>query len=80
VFLSKATHLPFFSVLCTFDSKASAKLLLFFDICKFFGKKMQKKCIFLQFCLIMWDFLRNFAPNLKKKSKDRGFAAERPKY
>ena len=29
-----------------FFSKAGAKVLLFFDIRKFFGKKMQKKCIY----------------------------------
>ena len=28
-----------------FDSKAGAKVLLFFDMTKFFVKKMQKKCI-----------------------------------
>jgi len=29
--------------------KAGAKVLLFFDIRKFFNKKMQKKCIFACF-------------------------------
>ena len=27
--------------------KSGAKVILFFDMCKFFTKKMQKKCVFL---------------------------------
>ena len=38
-------------------SKASAKVLLFFDMTKYFQKKMQKKCIFFEISV----FLRNFA-------------------
>ena len=30
-------------------TKAGAKVLLFFELTKFFGKKMQKKCIFLEY-------------------------------
>ena len=52
---------PLYQVKDRCFSKAGAKVLLFFDMTKFFCKKMKKKCIFLCFCLIMWDFLRNFA-------------------
>ena len=31
------------------NSKAGAKVLLFFDMTKFFLKKMQKKCIFFDY-------------------------------
>jgi len=35
---------PLFALLVVLFSKAGAKVLLFSDIRKFFGKKMQKKC------------------------------------
>ena len=45
----KAVKLPFFSNIWCSRLKAGAKVLLFFDIRKFFNKKMQKKCNFLHF-------------------------------
>ena len=43
-FFSKALKERFFLGTSALDQKAGAKVLLFFDIRKFFGKKMQKKC------------------------------------
>jgi hypothetical protein len=37
--------------------KASAKVLLFFYMTKYFEKKMQKKCIFPYFCALFAIFL-----------------------
>ena len=42
-------------------SKASAKVLLFFDMTKYFEEKMQKKCIFLNISV----FFTTFAANLR---------------
>ena len=44
----------------TFLSKASAKVLLFFDMTKYFHKKMQKKCIFLNISVFFSTFAVNF--------------------
>ena len=38
-------------------SKASAKVLLFFDMTKYFARKMQKKCILCYFSFIFHFFL-----------------------
>ena len=38
---------------CSLHPKAGAKVLLFFELTKFFSKKMQKKVIFLEYS----DFL-----------------------
>ena len=45
LFNRKRSSRPFFSDNFCPRSKAGAKVLLFFDMTKFFGKKMQKKCI-----------------------------------
>ena len=50
-------------------SKASAKVLLFFDMTKYFGKKMQKKCYFLNFCRFQTQKWVFFALFTKKKYK-----------
>ena len=41
-------------------SKAGAKVLLFFDMTKYFRKKMQKKCIFLNISVFFSTFARFF--------------------
>ena len=43
-------------------SKAGAKVLLFFELTKYFGKKMKKSVFFLQ----IWQILRNFAAFFEK--------------
>ena len=51
-------------VVRTSFSKASAKVLLFFELTKFFGRKMQKNMHFFDFCFVfeyytmqIWRFL-----------------------
>ena len=50
------------TVCLTSFSKASAKVLLFFDMTKYFSKKMQKSSIFLYFCCFLGQNKRFFAP------------------
>ena len=40
--------------------KCVAKVLLFFDMTKYFGKKMQKKCIFLNISVFFSTFATHF--------------------
>ena len=47
-------------------SKASAKVLLFFDMTKYFEKKMQKNCIFLYFLAFLHENSGFFAIFWKK--------------
>jgi hypothetical protein len=39
-------------------TKASAKVLLFFEMTKYFGEKVQKKCVFVGKMGFLWCFLR----------------------
>ena len=47
-------------VLGTFQPKKLAKLLLFFELTKYFLEKMQKNFIFLQIVRFRWQFSPKF--------------------
>ena len=53
--LTGLNYIPLLSL-----SKAGAKVLLFFDMTKYFRKKMQKRCIFLNISVFFSTFARFF--------------------
>ena len=54
-------------------SKAGAKVLLFFELTKYFGEKMQKKCIFFIFCVLYPIFSLPLHSDMEKTPEQIAF-------